>query len=155
LAVSLSDNCLKVGWPRSILGKIQAKIEFFLVTHIPMKFPAIFATLAVSSIIFGQITPVFAQIGTNEPPVYKTRKGQVVVTKLKPKQSFEVKYKNQKGRLGSRKVNTNGCGEALISGAGKYQSLSIDSQEIQLSNLPTKEHPRCKPAKKAQPQFGK
>jgi hypothetical protein len=120
-----------------------------------MKFSAIFATLTTGTLILGQITPALAQIGTNEPTVYKTHKGQVVVGKLKPKQSFEVKYKNQKGRLGSRKVNTNGCGEALISGAGKYQSLSIDSQEIQLSNLPTKEHPRCKPAKKAQPQFGK
>ncbi len=128
-----------------------------------MKFPATFATLSVavlsiallapvsiaSAIALSETTSTKTSISGNSATAYKTKKGQLVITNLKPKQSFEVKYKNQKGRLGSRKVNSNGCGEALLSGAGKYQSVSIDNQEIQPSNLPTKEHPRCKPAKQS------
>jgi hypothetical protein len=114
-----------------------------------MKLPVIIAALAISSIAISQITPAFAQISTGEPIAYKTKKGQVVITKLKPKQSMEMKYTNTKGKQGSRKVKTNACGEALISGGDKFQSLTIDSQEIRLTNLTTKEHPRCKPPKKA------
>jgi hypothetical protein len=108
-----------------------------------MKFSAIVA--ALSSIVFSQASPALAQIGIGEQIAYKTRKGQVVVTKLKPKQKVEVKYQNQKGRLGNRNVKTNGCGEAIISNAAKFQSLTVDNQVIPLSSIPSKEHTRCKP----------
>jgi hypothetical protein len=110
-----------------------------------MKFPTIVATLAVSSILIGQISPVFAQIGIGEQVAYKTKKGQVVVTKLQPKQKVEVKYQNQKGKIGNRSVKTNGCGQAIISNAAKFQSLTVDNQVIPLSSIPSKEHTRCKP----------
>ncbi len=110
-----------------------------------MKSLKIVAALAVGSIILGQISPVFAQIGIGEQIAYKTKKGQVVVTKLKPKQKVEVKYQNQKGKLGNRNIKTNGCGEAIISKAAQFQSLTVDNQIIPLSSIPTKEHDRCKP----------
>jgi hypothetical protein len=150
---------------RSICDKIRAKIALDFHSHPnSMKFPATIATLSVAVLSIALLAPLSitsatalsettstktSSISGNSATAYKTKKGQLVITNLKPKQSFEVKYKNQKGRLGSRKVNTNGCGEALLSGAGKYQSVSIDNQEIQPSNLPTKEHPRCKPAKQS------
>jgi hypothetical protein len=110
-----------------------------------MKFPTIVATLAVSSILIGQISPAFAQIGIGEQVAYKTKKGQVVVTKLQPKQKVEVKYQNQKGKIGNRRVKTNRCGQAIISNAAKFQSLTVDNQVIPLNSIPTKEHTRCKP----------
>jgi hypothetical protein len=110
-----------------------------------MKSLAIVAAFSIGSIILGQISPVFAQINIGEQIAYKTRKGQVVVTKLKPKQKVEVKYQNQKGKLGNRNVKTNACGEAIISKAAQFQSLTVDNQVIPLSNIPTKEHDRCKP----------
>ncbi len=108
-----------------------------------MKFAAIVTVLSISSILLGQTA--LAQIGIGEQIAYKTKKGQVVVTKLKPKQKVEVKYQNQKGKLGNRSVKTNGCGEALISNAAKFQSLTVDTQVIPLGSIPTKEHTRCKP----------
>ncbi len=112
-----------------------------------MKFSAIVTVLSISSVLLGQISPVLAQIGIGEQIAYKTKKGQVVVTKLQPKQKVEVKYQNQKGKLGKRNVKTNGCGEALISNAAKFQSLTVDTHIIPLTNIPTKEHARCKPGK--------
>jgi hypothetical protein len=115
-----------------------------------MKFPAIVTALAVSSIIFSQISPVLAQssaIGIGEQIAYKTKKGQVVVTKLKLKQKVEVQYQNQKGKLGNRNIQTNGCGEAIISNAAKFQSLTVDHQVIPLGSIPSKEHTRCQPKK--------
>jgi hypothetical protein len=110
-----------------------------------MKFSAIVTALLVSSIVFCQISPVMAQIGIGEQIAYKTRKGQVVVIKLKPKQKVEVKYQNEKGKLGNRNVKTNACGEAIISKAAKFQSLTVDNQVIQLGSIPSKEHTRCNP----------
>jgi hypothetical protein len=110
-----------------------------------MKFPAIVTVLSIGSIILGQISPVFAQIASGEQIAYKTKKGQVVVIKLKPKQKVEVKYQNEKGKTGNRNVKTNGCGEAIISNAAKFQSLTVDNQVISLSSIPSKEHTRCKP----------
>jgi hypothetical protein len=112
-----------------------------------MKFPAIVAALTISSIILGQISPVMAEsmVGIGEQTAYKTKKGQVVVTKLKPKQKVEVKYQSQKGKLGNRNIKTNGCGEAIISNAAKFQSLTVDNQVILLNSIPSKEHDRCKP----------
>jgi hypothetical protein len=112
-----------------------------------MKFLAIVTTLSIGSLLLGQISPALAQIGIGEQIAYKTKKGQVVVTKLKPKQKVEVKYQNLKGKIGNRSVKTNGCGEALISNAAKFQSLTVDTQVIPLSSIPTKEHTRCKPGK--------
>jgi hypothetical protein len=103
------------------------------------------AIVAVSSILFSQTAPILAQIGIGTQIAYKTPKGQVVVTKLKPKQKVEVKYQNQKGKLGNRNVKTNGCGEAIISKAARFQSLTVDNQVIPLSSIPTKEHDRCRP----------
>jgi hypothetical protein len=110
-----------------------------------MKFSAIVAALSVSSIVLCQIFPVSAQIGIGEQIAYKTNKGQVIVTKLKPKQKVEVKYQNQNGKLGNRSVKTNACGEAIISKAANFQSLIVDNQVIPLSSIPRKEHTRCKP----------
>ncbi len=110
-----------------------------------MKFLVIAAVLVVSSITLGQTAPVFAQIGIGEQIAYKTKKGQVVVTKLKPRQKVAVKYQSQKGKIGNRTVKTNGCGEAIVSNAAKFQSLTVDNQVIPLSSIPSREHDRCKP----------
>jgi hypothetical protein len=110
-----------------------------------MRFSAIVTALSVSSIVFCQISPVFAQIGIGEQIAYKTKKGQVVVTKLQPKQKVEVKYQNEKGKIGNRNVKTNACGQAIISKAAKFQSLTVDNHIIQLGSIPSKEHTRCKP----------
>jgi hypothetical protein len=112
-----------------------------------MKSPAIVTVFFISSVLLGQISPALAQIGIGEQIAYKTQKGQVIVTKLKPRQKVEVKYQNQKGKMGNRYVKTNGCGEALISNAAKFQSLIVDTQVIPLSSISTKEHTRCKPGK--------
>jgi hypothetical protein len=112
-----------------------------------MKISTIVATLTVGSTLIGQIFPAFAQagsIGIGEQTAYKTQKGQVVVTKLQPKQKVEVKYQNEKGKLGNRNVKTNACGQVIISKAAKFQSLTVDNQVIPLGSIPSKEHTRCK-----------
>jgi hypothetical protein len=110
-----------------------------------MKLSVMATALMMSSIGFCPISPVMAQAGIVEQVAYKTSKGQVIVTKLQPKQKVEVRYQNQKGRLGNRHVKTNACGEAIISKAAKFQALTVDNQVIQIGSIPTTEHPRCKP----------
>jgi ABC-type tungstate transport system permease subunit len=87
---------------------------------------------------------------------YLSTKGQLVITGLQPKQKIEVKYKTHNGRTGQRQVTANRCGEALVSKAGKYQSVVIDhhnigtinNQEIMVGGLKIQEHPRCRVSKK-------
>jgi hypothetical protein len=87
---------------------------------------------------------------------YLSTKGQLVIMGLPPQQKISVKYKTHKGRTGQRQVKANRCGEALVSKAGKYQSVAIDhhnsgtinNQEIMLGGLKIQEHPRCRVSKK-------
>ncbi len=80
--------------------------------------------------------------------VYKTSKDQVVVTGLTVKQSYPITGTNAKNKPVKRKdIVANGCGEALVSGAGKYKTLTVGTETIDPATLPTKAHANCKPKK--------
>jgi hypothetical protein len=80
--------------------------------------------------------------------VYKTSKDQVVVTGLTAKQKYPITGMNAKNKAVKRQdVAANGCGEALVSGAGKYKSLVVGTETIDPATLPTKTHANCKPKK--------
>jgi hypothetical protein len=82
--------------------------------------------------------------------VYKTSKDQVVVTGLTAKQKYPIKGTNAKNKPVTRKdVAANGCGEALINGAGKYKSLIVGTETIDPATLTVKVHANCKPKKTA------
>jgi hypothetical protein len=114
-----------------------------------MKFSALVSTVSMivlatsGSSAWAQSTP----LKTND--FYKTPKAQVVLTGLQPKRKYEFQYKNAKGRVGQRQVKANACGEAVISKAATFQSLSIEGQEVLPATLPTKQHNRCQPPKKS------
>ncbi|WP_309735314.1 hypothetical protein [Chamaesiphon sp. OTE_75_metabat_556] len=81
--------------------------------------------------------------------VYKTSKDQVVVTGLTAKQKYPITGMNAKNKAVKRQdVAANGCGEALVNGAGKYKSLVVGTEAIDPATLPTKTHANCKPKKK-------
>jgi hypothetical protein len=118
-----------------------------------MNFPAFVAALSVMA-ISSPLTTAMAQ--TNWSPsshAYKTPKLQVVVTGLQPLQKYEFQYKNIKGRVGQRRVKTNACGEATISNAATFQSLSLAGQDIPLTRMPFQERGRCRQSKKSGTQL--
>jgi hypothetical protein len=81
---------------------------------------------------------------------YKTSKDQVVVTGLTAKQKYPIKGTNAKNKPVSRKdIVANGCGEALVDGAGKYKSLVVGTETIDPATLTVKAHANCKPKKTA------
>jgi hypothetical protein len=82
--------------------------------------------------------------------VYKTSKGQVVVTGLTAKQKYPIQAVNSKNKPVTRKdVAANTCGEALIDGAGKYKSLVVGTETIDPATLTIKAHANCKAKKTA------
>jgi hypothetical protein len=92
------------------------------------------------------LTLAHSSIATAE--VYKTSKDQVVVTGLTAKQKYPITGMNAKNKAVKRQdVAANGCGEALVSGAGKYKSLVVGTETIDPATLPTKTHANCKPKK--------
>ena len=93
------------------------------------------------------LTLAHTSIATAE--VYKTSKGQVIVTGLTSKQSYPVKTVNAKSKAGTRNITANTCGEALIDGAAKYKSLVVGTETIEPATLTTKVHARCNGNKKA------
>ncbi len=101
-----------------------------------IKFPISAVTLAAL------LTLTYSSIAAAE--VYKTSTNQVVVTGLNSKQKYEIKTVNAKSKAGTRHVTANTCGEAVISDATKYKSLSVDTQTIDPATLTTKAHARCK-----------
>ena len=102
------------------------------------------ATVAMAAVL----TLTHAAIATAE--VYKTSKDQVVVTGLTAKQKYPIKGTNAKNKPVTRKdVAANGCGEALVDGAGKYKTLVIGTETIDPTTLPVKVHANCKPKKTA------
>jgi hypothetical protein len=112
-----------------------------------MKFFAFVAALSLLAIDLSQ-TPASAQTNLSSSNTsYKTPKLQVVVTGLQPLQQYEFQYKNAKGKIGQRRVKANACGEAAISKAATFQSLSLDGQEIPLATISFKERSRCRAKK--------
>ena len=94
------------------------------------------------------LTLTHAAIATAE--VYKTSKNQVVVTGLTAKQKYPIKGTNAKNKPVTRQdVATNGCGEALVDGAGKYKTLVVGTEKIDPATLPVKVHAKCKAKKTA------
>ena len=89
------------------------------------------STIAIAAVL----TLTHAAIATAE--VYKTSKGQVVVTGLTAKQKYPIKGTNAKNKPVTRKdIAANTCGEALVNGAGKYKSwLLVQRRSILLLYL--------------------
>jgi hypothetical protein len=105
-------------------------------------------SVSISAVAIALITTIGGVSSAMALEAYKTNKDQVVFTGLKAKKKYDVQYKNATGRHGQRKVDANSCGEALISKAGKFQSVTIDGQSIDPKTLAIKEHQRCAPGKK-------
>ena len=81
---------------------------------------------------------------------YKTSKDQVVVTGLTAKQKYPIKGTNAKNKPVTRKdVAANGCGEALVDGAGKYKTLMVGTETIDPATLTIRAHDKCKAKKTA------
>lgn len=76
---------------------------------------------------------------------YKTTSNQVVVTGLAPRTQYTVQTTNLRDRNSTRKISTNGCGQALISNGTSYKRLIINNQTITTASLPTQTHQRCTP----------
>jgi hypothetical protein len=94
------------------------------------------------------LTLSYSSIASAE--AYKTSKDQVVVTGLTAKQKYPIKGTNAKNKPVSRKdVVANGCGEALVDGAGKYKSLIVGTETIAPASLSVREHAKCKAKKTA------
>ena len=102
------------------------------------------STIAIAAVL----TLTHAAIATAE--VYKTSKGQVVVTGLTAKQKYPIKGTNAKNKPVTRKdIAANTCGEALVNGAGKYKSLVVGTETIDPATLSIREHAKCKSKKTA------
>ncbi|WP_310483430.1 hypothetical protein [Chamaesiphon sp. VAR_48_metabat_403] len=94
------------------------------------------------------LTLSYTSIATAE--VYKTSKDQVVVTGLTAKQKYPIKGTNAKNKPVKRQdVAANGCGEALVDGAGKYKALVVGTETIDPATLTVREHAKCKSKKSA------
>jgi hypothetical protein len=88
------------------------------------------------------VTLTHGSIATAE--VYKTSKGEVVVTGLTAKQNYSIKGVNAKNKTRTRKdLAANTCGEVIVDGAAKYKSLSVGTETIDPATLTTKTHARC------------
>jgi predicted peptidase len=91
----------------------------------------------------------FAHGSISTAEVYKTSKGQVIVTGLTAKQNYPVKVVNTKSKSKNLKDKTaNTCGEVTVDNAATYKSLVVGTETIDPATLTVKEHLRCK-AKKA------
>jgi hypothetical protein len=104
-----------------------------------MKFPQ--SVSALTLVLLTALIDVTA--ATESVEVYKTKKDQVVLTGLKAKQKYDMQYRNAQGKNGQRQVKTNACGEALMSKASKFQSITINGRSIEPSALSLKEHRKC------------
>jgi hypothetical protein len=104
------------------------------------------STVAIASLL----TLSYATIAAAE--VYKTSKGQVVVTGLNASQKYQIKGVTAKNKPATRKdfkdFVANKCGEAVINGAAGYKSLTVGTEAIDPATLTVKEHAKCT-AKKA------
>jgi predicted peptidase len=84
----------------------------------------------------------YSSISTAE--VYKTIKGQVIVTELTAKQKYSVQIVNAKNKTKKLKDKiANTCGEVTIDNAGTYKSLVVGTETINPATLNIKVHPRC------------
>jgi hypothetical protein len=101
------------------------------------------SSISISVVAIALVTTIMGTSAAMALEAYKTKIDQVVVTGLKAKKKYDVQYKSATGKDGKRKVDTNACGEALISKMGKFQSVMIDGQNIDPKTLTVKEHRRC------------
>ena len=94
------------------------------------------------------LTLTHAAIATAE--VYKTSKGQVVVTGLTAKQQYPIQVVSAKNKTRTLKSKiANGCGEVKVDNANSYKSLVVGTETIDPTTLPIKVHANCKPKKTA------
>jgi hypothetical protein len=98
---------------------------------------------SVSALAIALITIFVEVAATTALEAYTTKKDQVVVTGLKAKEKYNIQYRNAKGKDGQRQVKTNACGEALIGKAAKFQSVTINGQNLEPKILTLKEHRKC------------
>lgn len=76
--------------------------------------------------------------------VYKTSKGQVIVTGLTAKKSYTVQVVNAKNKAKKLKdKDANTCGEVTVDNAVTYKSLVVGTETIDPATLAIKTHPRC------------
>jgi hypothetical protein len=101
------------------------------------------SSISISAVTIALATTITGTSAVMALEAYKTKIDQVVVTGLKAKKKYDVQYKSTTGKDGKRKVDTNACGEALISKMGKSQLVMIDGQSIDPKTLTVKEHRRC------------
>jgi pyruvate kinase len=88
------------------------------------------------------LTLAHGSIATAE--VYKTSKGQVIVTGLTAKQKYPVQVVNAKSKTKKLKEKAaNTCGEVTVDNAVTYKSLTVGTETIDPTTLSVKEHPRC------------
>ncbi len=104
---------------------------------------------SISALAIALVTTIMGTSVVTALEAYKTKIDQVVVTGLKAKKKYDVQYTKVNGQVGKRKVDTNACGEALISKMGKSQLVMIDGQNINPKTLTVKEHRRCSVRKNA------
>lgn len=74
---------------------------------------------------------------------YKTSMGEVVITGLQPGKQYEVQYLSNDKQKGAIISIANPCGEAVIMGGATYQELTVDSQIVIPSSLPTYNNSGC------------
>jgi predicted peptidase len=103
-----------------------------------MSFKFSISTVAIATFL----TLTYGSIASAE--VYKTIKGQVVVTGLTAKQKYPVQVVNSKSK--SKKLQdkvANTCGVVTVDNATKYKSLVVGTETIDPATLTTKTHARC------------
>lgn len=94
------------------------------------------------------LTVSYSSISTAE--VYKTSKGQVIVTELTAKEKYSVQIVNAKNKTKKLKDKiANTCGVVTIDNAGTYKSLVVGTETIDPATLDIKIHPRCNTKKTA------
>lgn len=98
---------------------------------------------SISTVVIAAfLTLTHGSIATAE--VYKTSRGEVVVTGLTAKQNYPIKGVNAKNKTRTRKdLAANTCGEVIVDGAAKYKSLTVGTEMIDPATLNTKTHTRC------------
>jgi predicted peptidase len=108
-----------------------------------------FSKFSVSVVALATILTI-ANSSTSTAEVYKTSKGQVIITGLTAKQNYPVQVvnaKNKSKKLKDKSANT--CGEVTVDNASTYKSLIVGTETINPTALTIKVHPRCNGKKTA------
>ncbi|GBO55819.1 hypothetical protein APA_3969 [Pseudanabaena sp. lw0831] len=80
------------------------------------------------------------------PEAFKTSKGHVIVTGLKPTQRYQIRTLSAQDKPGTRQdKSANSCGEVVVEKAANYKTLVVGTLTIDPATLPTKTYDKCKP----------